>query len=120
MVKAGIATHFVSTQRLYELEKLLSRCTNDSEVRGLLNKFNEQAEGFTLAPHIKHINYCFAAGTLEEIIERLEKVNNEWSVKTLEVSYIFMFVVLCVRYLAILIYKAEKFEFYMFEYQKLN
>lgn len=51
----------------------------------LLSKFNEPQEEFSLGPNIKHINYCFAASTIEEIIERLEKVNNEWSVKTLEV-----------------------------------
>ncbi|XP_037964517.2 3-hydroxyisobutyryl-CoA hydrolase, mitochondrial [Plutella xylostella] len=84
VVKAGIATHFVPSSRLYELEKLLSRCTNETEINNLLSKFNEPAEEFSLAPHIKHINYCFAAGTIEEIIERLEKVNNEWSIKTLE------------------------------------
>ncbi|CAH2243687.1 jg26158 [Pararge aegeria aegeria] len=84
VVKAGIATHFVSSKRLYELEKLLLRCTSDIEVDNLLNKFNEPPEEFSLAPNIKHINYCFAASTVEEIIERLEKVQNDWSVKTIE------------------------------------
>ncbi|CAH0407175.1 unnamed protein product [Chilo suppressalis] len=84
VVKAGIATHFVSSKRLYELEKLLSRCTSEAEVSALFNKFNEPAEEFSLAEHIKHINYCFAASTIEEIIERLEKVQNYWSKKTLE------------------------------------
>ncbi|XP_046963262.1 3-hydroxyisobutyryl-CoA hydrolase, mitochondrial [Vanessa cardui] len=84
VVKAGIATHFVSSKRLYELEKLLLRCTSDMEIHSLLNKFNEPPEEFSLAPNIKHINYCFAASTVEEIIERLEKVQNEWSVKTLK------------------------------------
>ncbi|KPJ11808.1 3-hydroxyisobutyryl-CoA hydrolase, mitochondrial [Papilio machaon] len=84
VVKSGIATHFVPSRRLFELEKLLSRCNNDSEIRNLLNKFNEPPEEFSLAPNIKHINYCFAASTIEEIIERLQKVQNDWSVKTLK------------------------------------
>ncbi|XP_049869780.1 3-hydroxyisobutyryl-CoA hydrolase, mitochondrial-like [Pectinophora gossypiella] len=84
VVKAGIATHFVSSKRLYELEQLLSRCQNENEVNSLLNKFNEPAEEISLAANIKHINYCFAASTIEEIIERLEKVNNDWSQKTLQ------------------------------------
>ncbi|XP_047528867.1 3-hydroxyisobutyryl-CoA hydrolase, mitochondrial [Vanessa atalanta] len=84
VVKAGIATHFVSSKRLYELEKLLLRCTSEMEIHSLLNKFNEPPEEFSLAPNIKHINYCFAASTVEEIIERLEKVQNEWSVKTIK------------------------------------
>ncbi|CAF4816327.1 unnamed protein product [Pieris macdunnoughi] len=84
VVKAGIATHFVSSKRLYELEKLLSRCTNDNEVLSLLNKFHEPSEEFSLADNIKHINYCFAASTVEEIIERLEKVQNDWSFKIIQ------------------------------------
>ncbi|GBP09596.1 3-hydroxyisobutyryl-CoA hydrolase, mitochondrial [Eumeta japonica] len=85
VVKSGIATHFVPSQRMYELEKLLTRCTSDVEIRGLLSKFNEPCDDFSLAPNIKHINYCFAAGTVEEIIERLEKVKNDWSEKTLKI-----------------------------------
>ncbi|XP_013187383.1 3-hydroxyisobutyryl-CoA hydrolase, mitochondrial [Amyelois transitella] len=84
VVKAGIATHFVPSRRLYELETLLSRCSNDVEINSLLTKFSEPPVEFSLAPNIKHINYCFAASTVEEIIERLEKVNNEWSVKTIQ------------------------------------
>ncbi|XP_013165182.1 PREDICTED: 3-hydroxyisobutyryl-CoA hydrolase, mitochondrial [Papilio xuthus] len=84
VVKSGIATHFVPSRRLFELEKLLSRCNNDSEIRNLLNKFNEPPEEFSLASNIKHINYCFAASTIEEIIERLQKVQNDWSIKTLK------------------------------------
>lgn len=87
VVKAGIATHFVSSKRLYELEKLLSRCTNENEVQSLLNNFHETSEEFSLADNIKHINYCFAASTVEEIIDRLEKVQNDWSVKTIKVSF---------------------------------
>ncbi|KAM3956758.1 3-hydroxyisobutyryl-CoA hydrolase [Aphomia sociella] len=83
VVKAGIATHFVPSRRLYELETLLSRCNNNNEINALLNKLNEPPEEFSLAPHIKHINYCFAASTIEEIIERLEKVQNDWSEKTI-------------------------------------
>lgn len=91
VVKSGIATHFVPSRRLFELEKLLSRCNNDSEIRNLLNKFNEPPEEFSLAPNIKHINYCFAASTIEEIIERLQKVQNDWSVKTLKVCIFLIF-----------------------------
>lgn len=88
VVKAGIATHFVPSKRLYELEVLLSRCTNDGEINSLLNNFHESSDEFSLAGNIKHINYCFAASSIEEIIERLEKVKNEWSEKTLKVSHI--------------------------------
>ncbi|XP_034834260.1 3-hydroxyisobutyryl-CoA hydrolase, mitochondrial-like [Maniola hyperantus] len=84
VVKAGIATHFVSSKRLYELEELLTRCTNELEIQDLLSKFNEPPEEYSFAPNIKYISNCFAASTVEEIIERLEKVQNESSMKTLE------------------------------------
>ncbi|XP_075971979.1 3-hydroxyisobutyryl-CoA hydrolase, mitochondrial-like [Anticarsia gemmatalis] len=84
VVKAGIATHFVPSKRLNELEVLVSHCTNDLEVNALLSKFHESSDEFSLASNIKHINYCFAASTIEEIIERLEKVKNDWSEKTLK------------------------------------
>lgn len=86
VVKSGIATHFVPSKRLYELEVLLSRCADEGEIRNILSKFNEPSDEFSLSANIKHINYCFAASTIEEIIERLEKVQNEWSLKTLKVS----------------------------------
>ena len=86
VVKSGIATHFVPSKRLYELEVLLSRCGDEGEIRNLLSKFNEPSDQFSLSDNISHINNCFAASTIEEIIERLEKVQNDWSVKTLKVS----------------------------------
>lgn len=86
VVKSGIATHFVPSKRLYELEVLLSRCADEVEVSNLLSKFHEPSDEFSLSANIKHINYCFAASSIEEIVERLEKVQNDWSVKTLKVS----------------------------------
>lgn len=62
------------------------------EVNSLLSKFHEPSDDFTLGSNIKHINYCFAASTVEEIIERLEKVKNDWSVKILEVR------ILCTKF----------------------
>ncbi|XP_045776172.1 3-hydroxyisobutyryl-CoA hydrolase, mitochondrial-like isoform X2 [Maniola jurtina] len=87
-VKAGIATHFVPSKRLHELEELLTRCTNDLEVQNLLNKFNEPIDEYSFAPNIKYISDCFAASTVEEIIERLKKVQNESSIKTLETLHL--------------------------------
>lgn len=83
-VKAGLATHYVPSERLYELERLLARCANEAEICNLLNKFNESNDAFSLSPHIQHINYCFAAGSIEEIFQRLTSVNNEWSNKTIK------------------------------------
>ena len=85
VVKAGIATHFVPSKRIYELQTLLSRCQSSGEVDSLLNKFHEACDEFSLAENIKHINYCFSAPSIEEIFERLHKVNNEWSAKTIKV-----------------------------------
>lgn len=85
-VSVGVATHFVSSERLNELEKALSKCTCNDEVQSLLDKYNEPLEEFSLTPYLKDINYCFGASTVEEIIQRLEKVKNEWSIETINVS----------------------------------
>ncbi|XP_047996607.1 3-hydroxyisobutyryl-CoA hydrolase, mitochondrial-like [Leguminivora glycinivorella] len=80
---AGMATHFVPSARLQELELELISC-NVEDIETRLNSFSEPIGEFTLAPHIKDIDYCFSADTVEEIIERLSKMDCEWSKEVLE------------------------------------
>ncbi|XP_048479176.1 3-hydroxyisobutyryl-CoA hydrolase, mitochondrial [Plutella xylostella] len=87
VLKAGIATHYVNSSRLSDLEEKLSGCTNTDEISRVLDEFNERTGEFSLTPYLQHIDYCFAADTIEEIIERLKTVNNEWSIKTLQVLH---------------------------------
>ncbi|PSN41571.1 3-hydroxyisobutyryl-CoA hydrolase [Blattella germanica] len=89
VLKAGIATHYCESSKLPELEKKLLDCQNpDNDVRNILDKATKESkiEGyeFSLAPHLKQIDECFSAPTMEEIFARLEKDGSEWAVKTLE------------------------------------
>ncbi|CAH0729120.1 unnamed protein product, partial [Brenthis ino] len=97
VAKVGIATHFVSSQSLPDLEKALSKCTSDGDIQnsswaimgapdyhGRPRFLNEPVGEFSLALNMKHIKYCFAASTVEEIIQRLEKIQTDWSVKTIK------------------------------------
>ncbi|KOB57386.1 3-hydroxyisobutyryl-coenzyme A hydrolase [Operophtera brumata] len=83
-VTAGLATHFVPSQYLNEFEKELSNCSSEEEINTLLSKFSESSEEFSLEPYVKHIEFCFSAQTVEEILERLKTVKVNWSRKTSE------------------------------------
>ncbi|XP_073942625.1 3-hydroxyisobutyryl-CoA hydrolase, mitochondrial-like isoform X2 [Choristoneura fumiferana] len=84
-VSIGIATHFVPSSRLPDLEADLTRCSSEAQIRRCLAAFSVQPGPFTLNAQIKHIDYCFSAGTVEEVIQRLLEVNNEWSNETLKI-----------------------------------
>lgn len=83
--KCGVATHFCPSERLAELETALSNCKSDSDVSGVLSKFcpKDKAE-FVLSKHLEEINSCFGAASVEEILQRLEKANTDWSKSTLK------------------------------------
>lgn len=85
MFKAGIATHFVPSNKLQELQTLLTRSENPNDIFNLLNKFNDPSGEFSLSENMKQITYCFAAATIEEIFERLERDGSEWAEKTVQV-----------------------------------
>lgn len=91
----GIATHFVSSDRLPELEKALCLCTNDSDVKATLDKFHETTSELSIAPHIKDIDFCFSAASIDEIIFRLTSINNKWSTDTIKVEHLILLERLC-------------------------
>lgn len=84
--RIGIATHFVSSNRLPELEKALCQCANDYDVKTTLDKFHETTKELSISPYIKDIDFCFAASSIDEIIARLTSINNKWSTDTIKVE----------------------------------
>lgn len=84
--KAGIATHYVPSSKLPELQTLLTRCNNPGEVQSVLNKFHNPEGEFSLNEQLKKITYCFAASTIEEILERLEKDGSSWAEESIKVT----------------------------------
>lgn len=85
ILKAGIATHYVNSTSLPDLEKQLLECSNEHDIDKTLKKFSVDAGiDFTLAPHLKQINKCFSASTVEDIVKELKKDNSEWAQSTLK------------------------------------
>ncbi|XP_076242179.1 3-hydroxyisobutyryl-CoA hydrolase isoform X1 [Calliopsis andreniformis] len=82
---AGIATHFVPSEKIPDLKQDL--LTSElPDVKEVLSKYHSQNlnQEFCLAPFMNQINKCFSASSIEEIIERLKEDNSEWAKKTVE------------------------------------
>ncbi|XP_035221255.1 3-hydroxyisobutyryl-CoA hydrolase, mitochondrial-like [Stegodyphus dumicola] len=86
--KAGIATHFVDTTSLKDLERDLLRLENPSlsDIDRILLKFQQQCEidykkEFALKPVMGKMNTVFEAESVESVMEALKKEGSEWSRK---------------------------------------
>jgi len=80
-VWAGIATHAVASEKFEALTEAL--CEN-SNVRATLDSFSEEPTGETLPGLQTVIDRCFSAGSVEEILERLDAESDfdrEWAAK---------------------------------------
>lgn len=71
---AGIATHFVPSERLENLKTDLLT-SQETNIEKILNKYQPNLNHeFSLAPHMSQIEHCFSASSVEEIIERYVRV----------------------------------------------
>ena len=67
---AGIATHFVPSEKLADLKHDLF-ALRKVDIESILNKYQQKLNHeFSLVPHMSQIENCFSAPTVEEIIER--------------------------------------------------
>jgi len=73
-VHAGFATHFTPRARLAELSADLARYGVSA-----LATYNETLPAFSLADHRGAIDHSFSAGTVTEIVSRLEATPTEWA-----------------------------------------
>lgn len=84
---AGVATHFVSSELIPDLEKEL--ISSSSDVEGVLSEFHKkslnESETFSLTNVKDKINSIFSAESVELIFKRLEEDGSEWSLKQLEI-----------------------------------
>lgn len=93
LFKAGIATHFVPSDKIKTLEEEILRIEKPDllKIDRVLQKYQEQWEDeyrkeFSLKPHIGRINSIFGqAATVEDIVKGLEKDNSEWARKHVEI-----------------------------------
>ncbi|NXC38520.1 HIBCH protein, partial [Penelope pileata] len=91
VLKAGIATHFVESQKLPDLEKDLIALKSPSKenIADLLNSYHvqskiDQEKEFVLDEHMEKINSLFSADSMEEIVKKLKKDGSPFAIKQLE------------------------------------
>nr|XP_009764161.1 PREDICTED: 3-hydroxyisobutyryl-CoA hydrolase-like protein 5 isoform X2 [Nicotiana sylvestris] len=92
MVAAGLATHFVPSQKLFQLEKRLVSINSGEEdaIRSVINEFstNIDIDERSILKKLSIINECFSKDSVEEIVESLEaeasKKGNDWIITTLK------------------------------------
>ncbi|KAH8383129.1 hypothetical protein KR009_007038, partial [Drosophila setifemur] len=82
---SGIASHYVESTKIPELETALLNCPDADDVPELLQKFHSTPEKpFSLEPVLEQINKNFTADSVEGILENLQNDGSEWAKKTLE------------------------------------
>ncbi|XP_054236876.1 3-hydroxyisobutyryl-CoA hydrolase, mitochondrial [Indicator indicator] len=91
VLKAGIATHFVDSEKLPALEKDLTALKSPSieDVADLLNSYHakskaDQDKPFVLDEHMEKINSLFSGNSMEEIVKKLKQDGSAFANKQLE------------------------------------
>ncbi|KAL5020713.1 hypothetical protein ScPMuIL_002202, partial [Solemya velum] len=88
--KAGVATHFVQSNKIPELEEALTSLKEPEklDVESVLSAFQDQSEDipdndFILQPHLDQISSLFGGESVEEIFENLKSDGSEWALEQL-------------------------------------
>ncbi|MBR8743561.1 enoyl-CoA hydratase/isomerase family protein [Nocardiopsis sp. MG754419] len=68
---AGLADHYVPSERLSDLAAALTDAESEAAVLATVGRFAESAPAGTLADRRSWIDTCYSADTAEEIVERL-------------------------------------------------
>ncbi|XP_069119775.1 3-hydroxyisobutyryl-CoA hydrolase, mitochondrial-like isoform X2 [Argopecten irradians] len=89
--KAGVATHFVQSNKISELEAALIGLDNPShhDITTVIEDFQSKStdvpdEDFILKPDMDKINRLFSAKTLEGIFQDLKNDGSDWATKQLQ------------------------------------
>eukprot|EP00062_Callorhinchus_milii_P005987 gi/632946005/ref/XP_007888342.1/ PREDICTED: 3-hydroxyisobutyryl-CoA hydrolase, mitochondrial [Callorhinchus milii] len=88
--QAGIATHFVESEKIPALEKDLVSLKSPSkeDVADLLNSYHHKCtvedKKFVLADHVDKINSLFKSSSVEEILQNLMQDGSPFALKQLE------------------------------------
>ncbi|XP_036174762.1 3-hydroxyisobutyryl-CoA hydrolase, mitochondrial isoform X4 [Myotis myotis] len=90
--RAGIATHFVDSEKLNLLEEdLLSlKSPSKEKIADVLETYHakskaDEGKAFALEEHLGRINSCFSANTVEQIIENLQRDGSPFALEQLKV-----------------------------------
>ncbi|XP_062362695.1 3-hydroxyisobutyryl-CoA hydrolase, mitochondrial [Cinclus cinclus] len=91
VLRVGIATHFVESEKLPALEKDLIALKSPSKekIADLLNSYHmkctiDQEKEFALDGHMEKINSIFSANSMEEIVKKLKQDGSPFAMKQLE------------------------------------
>ncbi|KAM9189576.1 3-hydroxyisobutyryl-CoA hydrolase, mitochondrial isoform 2-T2 [Mergus octosetaceus] len=93
VLKAGIATHFVESEKLPVLEKdlIALKSASKENIADLLNSYHvkskiDQEKEFVLDEHMEKINSLFSANSMEEIVKKLKEDGSPFAIKQLEMT----------------------------------
>nr|XP_033801939.1 3-hydroxyisobutyryl-CoA hydrolase, mitochondrial isoform X3 [Geotrypetes seraphini] len=89
--RAGVATHFVESEKVPALEKELTSLKSPSkeDVADVLSSYHtkskiDQGKPFILDEHMDKINSLFSANSVEDIVENLKKDGSSFALQQLE------------------------------------
>ncbi|KAG4078987.1 hypothetical protein HA402_001642 [Bradysia odoriphaga] len=87
MKKSGLATHYVESEKLDQLEQSLIRCQSHADVEKVLSESSSDPPSCAseLDKILPNINKCFGGVTVEEIFDNLDNDGSEWAKDTLTV-----------------------------------
>lgn len=90
--RAGIATHFVDSEKLPLLEEelLALRAPSAEDVAGVLESYHAKSKmdrdkSIIFDEHMDKINSCFSANTVEQIIENLRQDGSPFAIEQIKV-----------------------------------
>ncbi|XP_075386468.1 3-hydroxyisobutyryl-CoA hydrolase, mitochondrial isoform X1 [Tenrec ecaudatus] len=91
VLKAGIATHFVDSDKLDMLEKdlLALKSPSKENIAAVLETYQikskiDQDASFTLEEHVDKINSCFSGSTVEQIVANLQQDGSSFALEQLK------------------------------------
>lgn len=80
VAKAGIATHFIPSEKVPDLfEKLVNASVDSIENVLKQTTVDISNKDFSLNPYMDVINSCFSGNSVEQILELLEKDGSQWA-----------------------------------------
>lgn len=87
--RAGVATHFVDSNKIGDLEQELVKCPSAEDITKVLDSYQSQSslgldKPFVLHKHIEDIDRLFSADSVEGIIQNLKDDGSEFAVKQIE------------------------------------
>lgn len=81
VLHAGVATHYVSQDKMEELEAALLALDGSSGVEAVLEKFHESSTPDKITPMMDDISRHFSKESVQAILESLNNDGSEWAQK---------------------------------------